>query len=227
MGASRVGAADVVVSLGYLEPGASKGFVVEVVNPSDKVIEVDYVVSECRCLRFPVEPAELRPGVNELAMVFEDDSGEAGGAGANNGYYSKRVTLELADSGITGVTKLVIAVTASVGIPLEVRGGDGPGGEIQIRDVTRLPSVMVVNHSGEEVCINYSTSTLPGILASMPRDNIVPAGGTLSVPLKYISEDATAGPARGATITGTVWLHTDHERQQTVGVPVAWIGEAP
>jgi len=203
----------VTVSLGYVEPGQGRSFVVQIHNPSDHTIAIKHVRSECRCLMFCDTPTELSPGINELAMVFEDAPGESGGT-----FYSKRVTLEPADSTIA---PFVITVTAAVGIPLEFQGND-----VQINDVEQLPSVTLMNHSGEDVRVNYSTTTLPGILASISHDNVVPAGGSLSVPLKHISEDATS-PARGATIRGTVLIHTDSERQPIVSVPVAWNGEMP
>ena len=115
----------------------------------------------------------------------------------------------------------MITVTAAVGIPMEVQGGD-----VHICDLKRLPRVTLVNHSGGEIRVIYSTTALRGIVASIPKDNVVPTGGSLSVPLKYIAEDATS-PARGVTVKGTALIHTDNERQPAVSVPVTWTGKTP
>jgi hypothetical protein len=188
---------------GYVKPKSKHSVVFVVHNPTSRTLAIRKVRSECKCMLAPNPPKEIPAGGKSLVRVDFV-------APKDRMRYSKRILLQTGDAKYPLVT---LRVKADVGLPLEavpktvVLGAIRPGQK-------RQGKVTIRNRGGKPVRPIYSTSTVPGCLALIPRAQI-PAGGELEIPLSVRAAAGATGARRA-----TVRIHTDCAAQPRVDLEV-------
>ncbi len=181
---------------GYVEPQSTHHTVFVVKNPSDKTLSIKAIIAECSCTRVLFKPTEI-PARGEVEVPVEFVPP------AEMGEYSKRIFV--VGNGTDPIATL--QVRASIGLALGVE----PSALTLPRAASEEISVTVVNHGTTAVRLLYSTSTIKGCTAVVPREPIAP-GGSVKLPVRW------SGTSDARSFDGILQIHTNDKRQPTLSV---------
>jgi hypothetical protein len=184
---------------GFVDPSSVQAVLFTLENPSDKPLAISKARSECKCMKVTSAPKVIPPGGSaKLRVEFV--------APKENMMYSQRVVVLTSNSKNPLTT---LTVKASVGMPIEAQPQSFDFGALT-QGNERKAEVTLINHGKLAVRPLYCTSTLPGIIALVPRI-VIPPGGKVTIPIVARAESLPAG--KGAA---TLHIQTDSPSQGQV-----------
>jgi len=190
---------------GYVPPGSRHVVFFEIANRSDRTLRILRTRSECRCMAAVSPLKKIQAGQTaRLQVVFV--------ASDEPMYYSKRIVLQTTDR---QRRTIVLRVKADVGLPLRLEPAAIDAGVLSAGE-EKVVNVSVANRSAREILLAYSTSSRTSCFARVPREP-VPAAGSLSVPVQITAERAS-----GEDEKLVVRIHTNHEHQRQIALPVTF-----
>lgn len=193
------------VDFGYVEPGETYRDQFVIVNQSDEPFHVRRTVIACSCTRLPETP-EAIPGRGHLTVPLHFEPPETVGP------YAKTITLIPED---LEREPIVLTARARINQPLRVEPEQLDLGELA-PGATHRTELVVHNDGPDDLRLLYATASAPNCVAEVPREPVVPAGGSLTVPVRVeVNEGASGGRI-------TLRLHTAAASQSVVRVPVRY-----
>ncbi|KKL24768.1 hypothetical protein LCGC14_2412010, partial [marine sediment metagenome] len=189
--------------LGFVKPDSLHRVIFVLKNPSDGAIAIKSSQSECVCMRVAAAPDAIPANSSaEVRVTFE--------APKKATSYSKRVVLT---TGEKSVPRIVLRVSARVGMPLEVTPSMLDLGTVAA-GVEAKGNLTIVNRGDKPVRLLYGTSNWLECVARVPA-SAIPPGGRLSVPVVVRPGKSAAG-RRSATLN----IQTDCANQPRIAVRV-------
>ncbi len=203
-----------VCDLGYVKPGTTSHGSVDLVNTTNRPLKVTSGRSNCTCVKIDEPKRIIRSAVSEGSSLGTSTFHITLAVPKKKGPYHKRVILRLDDPDRKTIT---IHVTADIGMPLKARPERLAIDSDSSQKEPGPPSIVQVINRGEEpIKLLYSTATVPGLYAEVPRSEVKP-GQSVDFPVLYKSKRVQGDPT---THQGVLVLHTSSESQPRVSIPI-------
>jgi len=205
----RVDTAPAPLDFGYTELGATREGVITVHNPLDTDITILGTKVECVCTEL-LDPPQVLPAGQDTTFRIRFEAPEL------IGKYRKRIRLTTNQPTARHIT---LTIQARLGQPLVaeperiVVDADPDQGSAQGQPLSR--TVIVRNESDQPVKLLYATSRVPQWTVAVPAGPVPPESEVALTVNLGASEDSTR------VRSGNIRLHTDHEHQPVLYLPVS------
>lgn len=195
----------ILYDFGYVKPNEKHEIDFTILNPTGNDIQIQRVRSECKCMYAPRPPKTIPANKDtSLKMIFI--------APKKPQYYDKKLIVQTTSR---LYPLFVLRIKADVDRPLLCRP-DKIDVEILGKKVDREISVTIFNRGLNAVRPIYSTSSVEGFIAQIPRAEI-PPGGELNIPLKIHLERELH--EKGNALVN---IHTDLSSQPQIAFKVQY-----
>jgi uncharacterized protein DUF1573 len=181
---------------GLVKAGSKHSVTFLIDSSSASDVSVRRIRSECDCMTVSRPPKCLAAGATTAVQVDLE-------VPSDTQHYSQRILLQTSDP---ARPLIALQIQADIGLPLIARTvrPDTEGGDVRI---------VLTNRGDREIRPVYATSSMPEVVARVPRAT-VPAGGDLAIPLT--GPDSALTAARCIKIS----IFTDCPTQPRVDVEI-------